>query len=71
MSPGTSEKGLETLTVRHLTGLNGLNVPPSSPAPAPDPAGICYFAGRVATLMRIACLNDTFSCGKIIHSRFR
>jgi len=45
MSTDTTEKGLETLIFRYFTGVDGLAVPPSVPATAPDPAGIGYFAG--------------------------
>ncbi len=45
MSTDTTEKGLETLIFRYLTGVDGLGVPPSAPSAAPDPAGIGYFAG--------------------------
>jgi len=45
MSTDTTEKGMETLIFRHLTGLDGLAVPPSAPAEAPDPKGAGYFAG--------------------------
>ena len=45
MSTDTTEKGLETLIFRHLTGVDALAVPPSAPAAAPDSAGISYFAG--------------------------
>ena len=41
----TSEKGLETLIIRHLTGVDGFSVSPRPVAQIPDPAGIGYFAG--------------------------
>jgi type I restriction enzyme R subunit len=40
-----SEKGLETLIIRHMTGGDGLAIPVGAPAAAPDPAGTGYFAG--------------------------
>ena len=45
MSTDTTEKGLETLIFRHLTGMDGLAVSPESPAASLDPAGYGYFAG--------------------------
>ena len=40
-----SEKGLETLIIKHMTGGDGLAVPADAPAAAPDPGGSGYFAG--------------------------
>jgi type I restriction enzyme, R subunit len=40
-----SEKGLETLIVRHLTGTSGLSVAADQPAEAPHPDGSGYLAG--------------------------
>ena len=45
MTTDTSETGLESLIMRDLTGRTGFAVPPGEPSPAPDPAGIGYFAG--------------------------
>lgn len=45
MTTDTSEKGLETLIVRHLTGTDGIAVPPDSVAEKPDLTGTGYFAG--------------------------
>jgi type I restriction enzyme R subunit len=45
MTTDTSEKGLETLIVRHLTGLDGFSVTPGGAAKSPEPAGTGYFAG--------------------------
>jgi type I restriction enzyme, R subunit len=45
MSTDTTEKGLETLIIRQMTGMDGLAVLPETLMVAPDPAGIGYFAG--------------------------
>ncbi len=45
MSTDTSEKGLETLIVRHMTGTDGLGVEPNAVKDAPDAAGTGYFPG--------------------------
>jgi type I restriction enzyme, R subunit len=45
MTTDISEKGLETLIIRHMTGLNGLTQAPGSLAAKPEPSGIGYFAG--------------------------
>ena len=45
MSTDISEKGLESLIVRHMTGTDGLDVPPNAAAEPPAPyGGIGYFA---------------------------
>ena len=41
----TTETGLESLIMRHLTGQTRFAVPPGEPAQAPDLDGIGYFAG--------------------------
>ena len=41
----TSEKGLETIIMRHLTGADGFTVTPGSLVEKPDAAGTGYFAG--------------------------
>jgi type I restriction enzyme R subunit len=41
----TTEKGLETLIMRHMTGVDGFAVPPGSVAEKPDASGTGYFAG--------------------------
>jgi type I restriction enzyme, R subunit len=41
----TSEKGLESIIVRHLTGMDGLSVKAGDVAEGPSPYGIGYFAG--------------------------
>ena len=40
-----SERGLETLIMRHMTGQEGIQVQPGIPQQAPDPAGSGYFTG--------------------------
>jgi type I restriction enzyme R subunit len=45
MPTDTSENGLETLIVRHLTGVDGLAMAPGLAAEAPSPYGIGYIAG--------------------------
>ena len=47
MTTDTTEKGLETLIVRHMTGTDGLAVPPNSVARPPTPyGGTGYTAGN-------------------------
>ena len=45
MTTDTSEKGLESLIVRHMTGTDGLAVSPGGVRAIPDPAGTGYLAG--------------------------
>lgn len=46
MTTDTTEKGLETLIMRHLTGTDGLSVPAGAVAgPPPAYGGAGYFAG--------------------------
>lgn len=45
MTTDTSEKGLETLIMRHMTGLDGLTVMPGAGVAKPGPTGGGYFAG--------------------------
>jgi type I restriction enzyme R subunit len=42
----TTEKGLETLIMRHMTGVDGFAVPPGSVGEKPDASGTGYFAGN-------------------------
>jgi type I restriction enzyme R subunit len=44
MTTDTSEKGLETLIMRHMTGMDGFAVTPHSVAEKPDATGTGYFA---------------------------
>ena len=48
MKTDTSEKGLETLVMRHMTGVNGLpsGAPSGVPEPAPAYGGTGWFAGN-------------------------
>ena len=49
MTTDTTEKGLETLIIRHMTGLDGLSfLPQPSPVTANE-SGIGYFAGSPKT----------------------
>ena len=57
MTIDTSEKGLETLIMRHMTGTDGLAVTPG--APAGKPAGIGYFAGSPKDFDRDKALDVT------------
>lgn len=45
MPTNTSEAGLETLIVRHMTGVGGLVVAPGAVAERPEASGTGYFAG--------------------------
>ena len=45
MPTNTSEAGLETLIVRHMTGVDGLAVTPGTVAEKPEASGTGYFAG--------------------------
>jgi type I restriction enzyme, R subunit len=45
MTTDTSEKGLETLIMRHMTGEDGLAVTPGAPREKPHLTGTGYFAG--------------------------
>lgn len=45
MPTNTSEAGLETLIVRHMTGVDGLAVTPGAVAEKPEASGTGYFAG--------------------------
>ena len=60
MSTDTSEKGLETLIMRHMTGTDGLAVMPGIVAEAPAPyGGTGYFAGRAKDYDRAHALDVT------------
>ena len=45
MTTDTSEKGLETLIMRHMTGVEGFAVTAGSVQEKPDVTGAGYFAG--------------------------
>ncbi|MBZ0070858.1 MAG: type I restriction endonuclease subunit R [Gammaproteobacteria bacterium] len=54
----TTEKGLETLIMRHMTGVDGLAVPQDSVAEPPAPfGGIGYFAGSAKDFDRAHALD--------------
>jgi len=57
MTTDTSEKGLETLIMRHMTGTDGLAVIPG--APAEKPAGTGYFSGCTKDFDRDKALDVT------------
>ena len=57
MSTDTSEKGLETLIIRHMTGTDGLAVPSGAAADTPDPAGTGYLAGSAKDFDRAHALD--------------
>ena len=58
MSTDTSEKGLETLIMRHMTGVDGLAVPPNVAALAPAPyGGTGYTAGSAQDYDRAHALD--------------
>ena len=59
MSTDTSEKGLETLIMRHMTGTDGLAVTPNSVAEHPPPpyGGTGYTAGSVKDYDRAHALD--------------
>jgi len=52
MTTDTSEKGLETLIVRHMTGVDGFTVTPGSIEVKPSVTGAGYFAGAQRTISR-------------------
>jgi type I restriction enzyme R subunit len=53
----TSEKGLETLIMRHMTGVDGFAVAPGAAAKNPEPAGTGYFAGSPKDFDRAQSLD--------------
>lgn len=58
MTTDTSEKGLETLIMRHMTGTDGLAVTPDTAAEAPAPyGGTGYFAGSAKDYDRAHALD--------------
>ena len=57
MSTDISEKGLETLIMRHMTGTDGLAVTPGPVAEKSDPAGTGYFAGSPKNYDRAQALD--------------
>ncbi len=57
MSTDTSEKGLETLIMRHLTGTDSLSVAPCTAAVVPLASGTGYFAGSPKDYDRTQALD--------------
>ena len=58
MSTDTSEKGLETLVMRHMTGEDGLAVTPNMVAERQPPYGdTCYTANQLTLNARKAGLG--------------
>jgi type I restriction enzyme R subunit len=57
MTTDVTEKGLETLIMRHMTGEDGLAVPPGAPPPHPNPAGSGYFAGNPKNYDRASMID--------------
>ena len=58
MTTDTSEKGLETLIMRHMTGVEGLAVSPNTIAKAPTPyGGTGYTAGSAQDYDRAHALD--------------
>jgi type I restriction enzyme R subunit len=53
----TSEKGLETLVMRHMTGVDGFAVAPGAVAKTPDPGGTGYLAGSPKDFDRAQALD--------------
>jgi type I restriction enzyme R subunit len=57
MTTDTSEKGLETLIIRHMTGVDGLSVASDSVADQPNTLGTGYFAGSPKDFDRAQALD--------------
>jgi type I restriction enzyme R subunit len=57
MTTDTSERGLETLIVRHMTGTDGRAVTPGAVVETPDAAGTGYFAGSPKDYDRAQALD--------------
>jgi type I restriction enzyme R subunit len=57
MTTDTSEKGLETLIVRHMTGTDGLTIAPGAFLAKPDSAGSGFFAGSPQDYDRAQALD--------------
>ena len=58
MSTDTTEKGLETLIMRHLTGVDGLAVPPNTLSGASPPfGGIGYHASSAQDFDRVHAID--------------
>src|SRR5271157_1482522 len=57
MTTDTSEKGLETLIMRHMTGVDGFAVTPGSVGEKPEATGTGYFAGSPKDYDRAQALD--------------
>jgi len=57
MTTDTSEKGLETLIMRHMTGVDGFAVAPGSVGEKPEATGTGYFAGSPKDYDRARALD--------------
>ncbi len=57
MPTNTSEAGLETLIVRHMTGVDGLAVTPGTVAEKPEASGTGYFAGSPKDYARTVAID--------------
>jgi type I restriction enzyme R subunit len=57
MPTNTSEAGLETLIVRHMTGVDGLAIAPGTAAERPEASGTGYFAGSAKDYDRAVAID--------------
>ncbi len=57
MTTDTSEKGLETIIMRHMTGVDGFSIAPGQVAPSPEATGAGYFAGNPKDYERAHALD--------------
>jgi type I restriction enzyme, R subunit len=57
MTTDTSEKGLETLIMRHLTRVDGFAITPAALTQKPDATGAGYFAGSPKNYDRASALD--------------
>ncbi|MFY9644745.1 MAG: type I restriction endonuclease subunit R [Terriglobales bacterium] len=57
MTTDTSEKGLETIIMRHMTGMDGFSIAPGPVAVQPDATGTGYFAGSPKDYDRAVALD--------------
>jgi type I restriction enzyme R subunit len=57
MTTDTSEKGLETLIMRHMTGIDGFSVTPGAAGKNLEPSGTGYFAGSPKDFDRAHALD--------------
>src|SRR5437868_4368646 len=57
MTTDTSERGLETLILRHMTGVDGFALASGAPAQNSEPAGTGYLAGSPKDFDRTHALD--------------